>query len=83
MNTTGGIMLQNTAFYVKGMERTLRNTLENRRQILVIDTTPGAYRIPVSYHDCAEREPLERCVDCYADYVDGKQQLEEDLYREV
>lgn len=75
-------MLENTIFYVKGLERNLRNILENRRQILVIDETPGTYRIPVSYHDCAEFPLEERCPDCYADYVDGLQQYEEDLYRE-
>lgn len=65
-------MLENTVFYTKAMQRSLRNTLENRRQIMIVDLTPGSYRIPVMYHDCAEYEPLERCADCYADWVDGK-----------
>jgi hypothetical protein len=43
-----------------------------QRKIQIVDLTPGAYRIPVSYHDCQEYEPLERCADCYADWVDGK-----------
>ena len=75
-------MLENTHLYVKGMERSLRNILENRRQIMIVDLTPGTYRVPVSYHDCAEFPLEERCPDCYADWVDGKIAYEEDLYRE-
>ncbi len=65
----------------KKLADTIKN--KNKRRIEVTFINYGLeFQIPANYHDCEELEPLERCEDCYAEYVDGRQQFEEDNYRE-